>query len=154
MTRRFSRYSSTAKKDGLTRRVHRGDGLLMHGQRIVVPKALQAETLQKLHKGHQGVVRCSRRAKTSVWCPGLSKQLTSLVKECPKCVRDAKASSEPLNPTSLPAYPWQKVAGDLFHLHGKEYLVVVDYFSQFPEVKELMSTMTQCIVNTLKMMFA
>ena len=33
-----------------------GNGLLMHGQRILVLKVLQAETLQKLHEGHQGIV--------------------------------------------------------------------------------------------------
>ena len=29
-------------------------GLLLRGQRIVVPKSLQTETLTKLHDGHQG----------------------------------------------------------------------------------------------------
>ena len=33
-----------------------GNGLLMYGQRIGVPKVLQAETLQKLLEGHQGIV--------------------------------------------------------------------------------------------------
>ena len=30
--------------------------LLLYGKRIVVPKQLQAETLQKIHTGHQGIV--------------------------------------------------------------------------------------------------
>ena len=34
------------------------DGLLMRGCRLVVPKALQQETLSKIHEGHQGIVRC------------------------------------------------------------------------------------------------
>ena len=44
----------------------------MYGQRMVVPKALQAETLSKLHKGHQGKVRRCLRAKMSVWWPAKS----------------------------------------------------------------------------------
>ena len=50
-----------------------GDGLLLRGHRIVVPKALQSETLRKLNDGHQGMIRCHLRAKTAVRCPGLSK---------------------------------------------------------------------------------
>ena len=38
------------------RELTEGDGLLMYCQRIVVPKALQDEALEKLHAGHQGIV--------------------------------------------------------------------------------------------------
>ena len=131
-----------------------GDGLLMYGQRIVVPESLQTTTLQKLHEGHQGLTRCRLRARISVWWPGISKQLDTYIKRCPECARDAKQSKEPLIPTPLPAYPWQKVATDLFHLDGKDYIVLVDYFSRFPEVKRLQTTTTQSVVNTLKTMFA
>ena len=31
--------------------------------------------LDNLHEGHQGVVRCRSRAQSSVWWPGLSRQL-------------------------------------------------------------------------------
>ena len=89
-----------------------------------------------------------------MWWPGLSKQLKSYVENCPQCARDAKSSKEPLIPPSLPAYLCQKVAADLFHLKGNDYLVVIDYFSRFPEAKKLKSTTTQSIVNTLKTLFA
>lgn len=34
------------------------EGLLMFGHRLVIPKSLQHETLQKIHAGHQGMERC------------------------------------------------------------------------------------------------
>ena len=34
------------------------NNLLLHGKRIVVPKSLQRQTLEKIHAGHQGVQRC------------------------------------------------------------------------------------------------
>ena len=89
-----------------------------------------------------------------MWWPGLSKQLKSYIEKCPECARDAKTSKEPLIHTSLPAYPWQKVAADLFHLDGKEYILLTDYFSRFSEVKKCKSTTTQSVVNTMKMIFA
>ena len=53
--------------------------LLLYGERIVVPKQLQVETLQKIHTGHQGIVRCCLRAATSVWWPGISKDVEAFV---------------------------------------------------------------------------
>ena len=34
------------------------NNLLLYGRRMVVPKRLQRETLEKVHTGHQGVQRC------------------------------------------------------------------------------------------------
>ena len=136
------------------RELTEGDGLLMYCQRIVVPKALQDKALEKLHAGHQGIVRSKLRAKISVWWPGLTRCLTSFVSSCPECARVAKQPKEPLIPSPLPNYPWQRVAADLFHLKGEEYIVVVDYFSRFPEVKKLKATTSQSIINVLKTMFS
>ena len=127
--------------------------MTLYGQRMVIPTALRAETLSKLHEGHQDIVRCRLRAKISVWWPGISKQLTGFIERCPECTRDAKPAREPLIPTSLPSYPWQKVAADIFTLKGQEYLVMV-YFSRYPEVQKLKSTTPQGIVNVLKVAFA
>ena len=56
--------------------------------------------------------------------------------DCTTCVKDFSPLKEPMIPTELPQYPWQKVGIDLFHLHGANYLVVVDYFSRCPEVQK------------------
>ena len=63
------------------------------------------------------------------------KQLTDFIKKCPECARDTKPVREPLIPTSLPAYPWQKVAADTFNLKGEEYLAIADYHSRNTEVQ-------------------
>ena len=94
---------------------------------LYIPKALQKETLEKLHDGHQGMVRCHLRAKSSIWWPGLSKQLTAYINACPVRARTARPREEPLIPTPLPEYLWLQ---DLFTLNGSDYLVIVDYFSR------------------------
>ena len=99
-----------------------GDGLLMRGQRIIVPESLQTETLRKIHEGHQGIVRCRLRARISGWWPGLSQRLTDIVRNCPDCARERRPSKEPLITSPLPEYPWQSIAADIFSLKGTEYL--------------------------------
>ncbi len=42
------------------------DGLMMKGERIVIPKTLQQEVLTQLHIGHQGIQKCKERARRSV----------------------------------------------------------------------------------------
>ena len=131
-----------------------GEDLLLCGRRIVVPEALQAETLLKLHQGHQGIQRCRLRAQSSVWWPGISQQIKVFVSQCPECCRDALPSKEPMLPTQLPDYPWQKAGTDLFVLKGATYLLVVDYYSRFPEVIQLRKTTSQSVINALKAVFA
>ncbi len=131
-----------------------GEGLLLFGGRIGVPSALQEETLQKLHHGHQGIERCRLRAQSSVWWPGISKRISELIKQCPQCSRDAVPNKEPLISTALPEYPWQRAGTDLFTLNHNTYVLVVDYYSQYPEAIQLRTTTSQGVITALKSIFA
>ena len=104
-------------------------GLLLYNPRIIVPRSLQREILNRIHEGHQGIERCRMHTKTSVWWPGISSQITTLVENCPTCVMENKHRREPLMMTKIPEYPWQVLATDLFELEGEHYLLVSDYFS-------------------------
>ena len=130
------------------------NSLLLYNERIVVPQALQGGTMACIHEGHQGIERCRMRAKSSVWWPGMSKALTEMVTNCPVCVKASAVHKEPLMPTPLPDYPWQVVGSDLFSLKGDQYLVVVDYFSRFPEVTKLSSTVSASVIAALRHLFA
>ena len=130
------------------------DGLLLYGSCIVVPSSLQEETLNKIHTGHLGVQKCLLRSRTSVWWPGMSSQLKRKIQECRQCREHLVQRKEPLIPSQLPAYPWEEVGADLFQLRGVTYLLVVDYFSKFPELIKLTSTTAPSVINALKAVFA
>ena len=115
---------------------------------------MQAETLQKLHQGYQGIQRCRLRANSSVWWPGMSKHINDFISHCLTCCRNAPPQREPLLSSPLPDYPWQGVATDLLELEGATYVVIVDYFSHFPEVIQLRSTTSRSVINTLKTVFS
>ena len=40
----------------------------------------------------------------------------------------------------LPEYSWQMIGSDLFEVNGSQYLLIVDYFSRFPEIVRMHST--------------
>ena len=130
------------------------NGLLLYGCRIIVPTSLRGETLHKIHNGHQGIQRCRLCADVSVWWPGISNEIENMVKQCHTCAQQFTPRKEPMIASGLPQYPWQKVAADLFHLNGANYLVVVDYFSRYPEVQKLNSTTSNTVITLLKSIFA
>lgn len=43
---------------------------------------------------------------------------------------------------------------DLFHLNDKDYLVVIDYYSNYPEIAQLSSTSADCVITHIKSFFA
>ena len=130
------------------------NNLLLCGPRIVIPVTLQREILSKIHDGHQGIQKCRLRANISVWWPGIAKQIKDIVEHCPTCTRASATKKEPLIPSELPEYPWQKLGTDIFFLNGTHYLVVVDYFSKYLEVIKLGTTTSRSVIDGLKAMFS
>lgn len=130
------------------------DGVLLHGSRLVVPQNVRSEVLCSLHEGHQGIVKCRARARESVWWPGLSTELGALVNSCRECARLRVQKVEPMMPSESPSLPWLKVGADLFHLQGKTYVAVVDYFSRYPELALLSSTSSAAVIVQIKSIFA
>ena len=41
-------------------------GILMKGDRVIIPSALRLDVLDKIHTGHQGIQKCHERAKSGV----------------------------------------------------------------------------------------
>ena len=113
------------------------NSLLVKGDRIIVPKSLQKEVLARLHNAHQGIDRMKRRARQTAYWPGMNSQIEHLVSRCNTCSKlKPSKSHEPLKPHSVPTRPWQKVGSDLFELSGKHYLIIMDYYSSYPELFE------------------
>ena len=127
------------------------NNLLLFDGRIVVPEALRNETLQKVYTGHQGMERCRERVAVSVWWPGVTSDVREMVNKCRKCAELRVMRKAPLISTPLPEYPWQLEGTDLFELNKGHYIVVIDYFSRYPEVIKLSST---SVIAALKSVFA
>ena len=50
--------------------------------------------------------------------------------------------------------PWQKVGSDLFTLNERNYLITVDYYSNYWEIDRLDDTTAKTIINKTKAHFA
>ena len=61
---------------------------------------------------------------------------------------------EPQLAHSIPKYPWSKVGIDLCRCKRKDWVVMVDYLTDFIEVSELQQTLATTVIDAIKQHFA
>ncbi|XP_057380138.1 uncharacterized protein K02A2.6-like [Daphnia carinata] len=139
--------------------LHRSDlseygGLLLKGEQVVVPVALQPEVLRQIHEGHLGISKCIERAKLTVYWPNYVDQITNMVEACNMCQDHRhQNSNQPCFPVAIPDYAFQKVATDLYEIAGVHYLLVIDYYSRWPCAAQLRGITSASVVEELKRIF-
>ena len=132
------------------------EGVILMGERLVVPASMRKHILDILHGSHFGAEKCKSRALQAVYWPRILKEIEDQVAHCQICQRHQRTNiKEPMLPHEIPAIPWTKVGGDILDFQGTYYLLVVDYTSKFPELATLGKTKTAAAVITkLKAIFA
>ena len=70
------------------------------------------------------------------------------------CNKFLNQTVEPLIPSVLPSFPWQKVATNLFKWKAATYLLVVDYLSKYIEISKLEGESSQKVIQKFKSIFA
>ena len=114
------------------------DSIIFKGDRVVVPKNMQALLLTRIHSSHLGIVKCKQLARDVVYWPNMNKQIEEMIGKCSLCQENRREQQkEPLMEMEIPSRPWKVLAADLLHVCGKDFLVLVDYFSDYIEVAEL-----------------
>lgn len=140
------------RKDELT--VHRG--ILMWGNRVVVPPRSREKVLDTLHEGHLGVVKMKGVARGYVWWPQIDREIEEMAKQCSGCQEVARNPSRaPLHRWEYPAQPWQRLHVDFAGpVQGEMLLVVADAHSKWLEVFMMRNTTALETVSTLRSLFA
>ena len=115
------------------------NGCLLWAIRVIIPSKLRLLILSELHKGHLGMSRMKSLARSYVWWPSLDKEIEEVVKQCEACQswRSKPARIDPPHPWIYPQKPWERVYADFCEVVGKQYLLMVESFSKWPEVHDL-----------------
>ena len=130
-------------------------GILLKGERIIIPTSARADMLNLIHQGHFGIEKCKQRARFSMYWPGIDKQIEQLVSRCSTCLNHRnKQRREELIPHEVPDAPWIKCATDVFHLNNRDYLILVDYYSKFIAVSHLKSMKSSSVIKAIKHIFS
>jgi hypothetical protein len=127
--------ASVATYWGIRHQLTVDDGIVLFGSRIVIPQAVRKNVLKKLHAAHQGIVRTNRRARQTVYWPGITNEITTLLSTCTICQeRLPSHQQEPMMTDPLPTHVFEDVSADLFQSGRLHVLVYADRLSGWPVV--------------------
>ena len=131
------------------------DGLVFRGERVVIPTDLRQTLKERVHSSHLGIEGCLRRARECLFWPNMNADLKEYISACSICrSHETSQQRETLMPHDVPDRPWAKVGTDLFSISDTNYLIVVDYCSNFWEVDMLDNTDSVSVIKKMKTHFA
>ena len=129
--------------------------VIIKGQTIVVPQNLRPKYLKLCHTAHQGADSCLRRARQSVFWPGMTADVKTVVEKCEVCAKAApRQQQQPLQQPETPSKAWSRVSADIMTVDGKQYLVTVDNLSGYLEIDLLRAQTSWEVILKLRMTFA
>ena len=98
---------------------------------------------------------CLRKARDLVFWPSMNAEIKEAVTNCSICAEfQAKQQKQPMQSHEIPDRPWSRLSSDLFTLHNKEYIVLVDSYSDYVEVSQLKATTTTALIEFFKEQFS
>ncbi|XP_064479229.1 uncharacterized protein K02A2.6-like [Ornithodoros turicata] len=126
------------------------------GMRAVIPSQQRDVVLSLLHNGHIGQTKMKMLARSYVWWPGMDKVIELACRSCGACAASADHQVPvPLHHQwEVPTEPWYWIHADFADFNGKSYLVVVDAYRKWPEVKLMTSAKSAATMEALSDIFA
>ena len=102
------------------------NGLVFKDNRIVVPTSVRKDIIATVHRSHQGIHGCIRRAKDAAYWPLMNQEITDYVNQCSVCnTYRPEQCKEPLMPHAVPD---RYLILLLFHLTHAVWFI---YFKSF-----------------------
>ncbi|XP_050536617.1 uncharacterized protein K02A2.6-like [Daktulosphaira vitifoliae] len=131
------------------------DNCLFFGDSIIIPESIREEILKLLHKDHHGIVRMKMEGRGIVWWRGMAKNVEHFVKGCEICCQTQSVPKEKVESKWLETNsPFERVHIDFFYFYKDIFLLFVDSYSKFIDVKLMNKTNVERVIYTLQEIFA
>ena len=133
------------------------NGILLKGDRIVLPEKLQNLAIELSHRGsHPGQSGIERRLRYHFFFFDMNCKVANFVNKCEECpLYTDKKSHQPQKTHQVPERCWEKVSVDLFGpMPSRNHIVVVqDMASRFPAAKLVSSTAAKKVIPALSSIY-
>lgn len=139
-----------SKRDEL----HEELGMVMWGHRVVIPSSCRKEVLNLLHTSHLGIVKTKQLARSYVWWPNIDNDIENLIKSCVACLKTQPDPPKVVTPWPVAVRPFQRVHIDYLLFKNKNYLVLTDAFTKWPEVVPVQGMTASELIKHLRRVFS
>jgi transposase InsO family protein len=129
------------------------DGLIMKGNRVIIPSTARKGTLERLHDAHQGITSTLQRARRTVYWPRMQDDITQMVNSCEECQIHANKKHRPPERQVSASRPSQMLGIDLMELNGKSALITIDFYSGYITYDPLPNESTEAVIEALHLNF-
>ena len=129
-------------------------GVILRGSRVVIPTTLREATLKVLHKNHLGVSRMKQVAREYVFWGGINKDIENFVGRCESCQVLQKDKPKVYDSWPIVTFPFERVHMDFFHFKGKNFLILVDVYSRWLEVRQMSHTNAAAVIKELENIYS
>ncbi|XP_031347140.1 uncharacterized protein K02A2.6-like [Photinus pyralis] len=131
-------------------------GCVMWGYRIIIPTKFRQQLLDELHSSHLGIVKMKSIARAYFYWPNLDKDIEETCRACIPCqtIANNPQKSEIMS-WNKPTRPWQRIHVDfLGPIKGNTFLIVLDAFSKYPEIKKMERTTSEETIEKFRDIFS
>ncbi|XP_065094486.1 uncharacterized protein K02A2.6-like [Ochlerotatus camptorhynchus] len=120
------------------------NGLVLRNDRILIPRCLRGQMLERLHQSHSGIEATTKLARDTVFWPGLSDQIRQRIQHCDVCAKfSSNQRVQPMQSHQIPTYLYQKVSMDIYELTTQTSAAVIKVckrnFARFGKPQEVSS---------------
>ena len=128
------------------------NGCLFWVERLIIPKNLEEKVLNILHDQHIGVTRMKILARKEVWFPDIDKKIEEKVKTCGICQAYDNKAPKNLFVSNWPktSKPFQRVHIDFFTKFGRDFVILVDAYTKYVDVKMIINKDCQTVIQYLR----
>ena len=130
-----------------------GNGILLKGDRIILPTSLQATAITLAHRGsHPQQSSMEHRLRAHFFFHDMKTKVAEELEKCHLCKAfSEKKTQAPIKAHKVPSKCWETVAVDLFGPmpSSKHVVVVQDLASRFPAAKLVTSTAASKVIPVL-----
>lgn len=131
------------------------EGIIFKAHQVWIPKTLRKKMLAEIHSGHPGLHSSVKRAKQTLFWINMTSDIQEMVDGCLSCQKHQRDNiKQTIISKEIPTLPFERVATDLFHFKGREYILLVDSYSSFFDFKQLLNTSSRSVIMALKEWFA
>lgn len=116
-------------------------GCLVLGDRTVIPSALKTSALKMLHANHRGIHKMKQLARMYLYWNGIDTDIENWTRACKQCqLLGINRTPRIYGNWPVTTQPFERVHIDFFHKNNQTYLILVDAYSRWLEIRKMNKT--------------